>query len=157
MITCPECKHPIVEHTKVCIHYDVINPATWDFCQCKQSAQDIAQDAIATARREAGLEAIQQCQIISNSIGIFESGPVFQCIGAIKYAFRDVLNSDLSAQPVSIQMAVVFGEADLEPLALPEPAKGPKVIVAKSFAEKWTDDPQHYKDYYGTEDVEVKR
>lgn len=31
-----------------------------------------------------------------------------------------------------------------------------KVTVCKSFAERWTNKPEHYQQHYGTQNVEIK-
>lgn len=36
---------------------------------------------------------------------------------------------------------------------LPKPT-GTQVIVSKSFAERWTTEPQHYKDYFHTDNIQ---
>ena len=45
-ILCHKCGHSINEHSTACRHHDVINPATWNYCKCEQSAQDIAAHVI---------------------------------------------------------------------------------------------------------------
>lgn len=57
-INCKECGHSINEHSARCRHHDVINPATWEECECRASARDIAAARDVDTRQEALQDAI---------------------------------------------------------------------------------------------------
>jgi hypothetical protein len=40
-------------------------------------------------------------------------------------------------------------------LDVPHPTRGLQIIVTKSFAERWTSDPKHYRDYYRTDNIQI--
>lgn len=76
-------------------------------------------------------------------------GDVFEIVGA------DVTEQKRQADEIAADndwlgevTARQYGDADLTK---------PRMIVTKSFAERWTDNPDNYREHFGIDDVEVNR
>lgn len=67
------------------------------------------------------------------------------------------LDADIDSLLIQKDNAAVEIDAALDEIVAREIHLGRRMIVTASFAERWTDNPDHYREHFGIDDVEVYR